>query len=79
MPAGKRPRRPTLEASRQHQQEEKVSVIQLDYTFTRDPHQPPQRPGKPHIYIILTATESMTGPCTALLTSKKGYVPHQAA
>ena len=64
---------------RQHQQDENVSIIQLDYTFTHDPHQPPQRSGKPHTYTILTAIESMTGLCTAVLTSKKGYAPSSSA
>ena len=31
----------------QHE-EENVSIIQLDYTFTHDPHQAPQRSGRPH-------------------------------
>ena len=44
-----------------------------------DPHQPPQRTGKPHTYAILTAIESTTGRELAGLTSKKGYTPHQAA
>ena len=28
--------------------------------------------------MILTAVETTTGLCTAVLTSKKGYAPHQA-
>ena len=64
---------------RQHQQEESVSIIQLDYTFMHDPHQPPQSSGKPHTCATLTAIESTTGLCTAALTSKKGYMPHQTA
>ena len=63
---------------KQHEQEENISVTQLDYTFTRDPHQPPQRSRKPHTYTILTAIDSTTGLCTAVLTSKKDYTPHQA-
>ena len=38
---------------RQHQQDENVNIIQLDYTFMHDPgdpHQAPQRTGKPHTY-----------------------------
>ena len=49
-----------------------VSITQLDDTFTHNPHQPHQRSGKPHTYTILTAIESTTGLCTAVLTSKKG-------
>ena len=64
---------------RQHQQEENVSIIQLDYTFMRDPHQAPQRQGRQTTFTILTAIESTTGLGLAVLTSKKGYTPHQAA
>ena len=60
-------------------QEENISIIQLDYTFMHDPHQAPQRTGRPHTYTILTAIESTTGLGLAVLTSKKGYTPHQAA
>ena len=35
---------------RQHQQDENISIIQLDYTFMHDPHQPPQHSGEPHTY-----------------------------
>ena len=45
----------------------------------RDPHQAPQRQGRQHTYTILTAIESITGLGLAVLTSKKGYTPHQAA
>ena len=44
-----------------------------------DTHQAPQQSGKPHTYTILTAIESTMGLCTAALTSKKGYTPHQEA
>ena len=64
---------------RQYQQEENISIIQPDYTFMHDPHQAPQRTGRPHTYTILTAIESTTGLGLAVLTSKKGYTPHQAA
>ena len=64
---------------RQHQQEENVSFIQLDYTFTRHPHQAPQRQGRQTTFTILTAIESTIGLRLAVLTSKKGYTPHQAA
>ena len=64
---------------RQQQQKENISIIQLDYTFMHDPHQAPQRTGKPHTYTILTAIESTTGIGLAVLTSKKGYTPHQAS
>ena len=37
----------------QHQQEENISIIQLDYTFMHDPHQPPFVHGKPHTYTFL--------------------------
>ena len=60
-------------------QEENVIIAQLDYTFTNDPHQAPQRSGRPHTYTILTAIKSTTRLCTAVLTSKKGYTPHQVA
>ena len=39
-----------------------------------DRHQAPQR-----TYTILTAIESTTGLGLTVLTSKKGYTPHQAA
>ena len=77
MPAGKRPRRPTSDTTSARR--ENVSITQLDHTFTHDPHQAPQRSSKPHTYTILTAIESTTDLCTAVLTSKKGYTPHQAA
>ena len=32
---------------RQHQQEENISITQLNYTFMHDPHQAPQRTGRP--------------------------------
>ena len=64
---------------RQQHQEGDISIIQLDYTFMYDPHQAPQQSGRPHTYTILTAIESTTGLCTAVLTSKKSYTPHQAA
>ena len=66
---------------RRRQQEENISIIQFDYTFMHDPHQAPQRQGRQHTYTILTAMaiESTTGLGLAVLTSKKGYTPHQAA
>ena len=64
---------------RQHQKEENVSIIQLDYTFMHDPHQAPRRQGQQHTFTILTAIESTTGLGLAVPSSKKGYTPHQAA
>ena len=64
---------------RQHQQEENISIIQLDYMFMHNPHPAPQREGRQHTYTILTAVKSTTGLGLAVLTSKKGYTPHQAA
>ena len=64
---------------RQHQQEENISIIQLDYTLMHDPHQAPQRTGRPHTFTILAAIESTPGLGLAVLTSKRGYTPHQAA
>ena len=44
-----------------------------------DPHQAPQRQGRQTTFTILTAIESTIGLGLAVLTSKKGYTPHQAA
>ena len=44
-----------------------------------DPHQATQCSGRQHTFTILTAIESSTGLCRAVLTSKKGYTPHQPA
>ena len=43
---------------RQHQ-EEKINIIQLDYTFMQDPHQAPQRSGRQQTFTILTAIETL--------------------
>ena len=63
---------------RQHP-EGTFSIIRLDYALMHDPHVPPQRSGRQQTFASLTAVKTTAGLCTAVLTSKQGYAPHQAA
>ena len=63
---------------RRHQQDENVSIIQLDCTFTHDSHQPPQRWQTSYLHHPYSH-RVYDGTLYSSAYTKKGYTPHQAA
>ena len=65
---------------RQRQQDESVSIIQLDYTFMHDPRQSISEDRQAsHLHDTHGHRAYITGLGVAVLTSQKGYRPHQAS
>ena len=76
VPAGERPRRPTSPATSGGERQHHTAGVHL---HARPTSSTSTIWKTSHLHHPYTAIESTTGLCTAALTSKKGYTPHQAA
>ena len=80
VPAGERPRRPTsLATAGRERQHHTLTYSWTTPSCTIHIKRLNNLEDLTPTYTILTAIESTTGLCTGVLTSKKGYTPHQAA